>query len=161
MATSNGFTYQVDKDKLFAATVQIIREADYAVSEVDNTSKKIVYCVDRKGAFGGRFEATIFVRDSENAPAPSSVLTMKVVGLHNPATGSAANYRKFEVDLISFIVTKLSERQFQVATSTTKIAYKEGKRGNKGWLVLIVILVILAAASRFGAFGFLKALLPF
>ena len=157
MATSNSFTFQADKDTLFATTVQIIREAGYAISETDNTGKKIIYCVDRKGSFGGRYEATITVSGAENSA--TAVLGMKVAGLHNPATGSSASYRKFEVDLISFVVNKLSER-FQTVTASTKIAYKANKRGKGGWLILLGIIGLLVAVYAFGGLKFLKTFLP-
>jgi len=158
MATSNSFTFQTDKDTLFAATVQIIRGAGYAISEADNIGKKIIYCVDRKGSFGGRFEVTVTV-SAENSTASAAVLSMKVAGLHNPATGTAANYRKFEVELISFVVNELSKR-FQTITSSTKIAYTANKGGKGGWLVLLVIIGSLAAFYLFGGLQFLKDLLP-
>ena len=156
MATSNSFTFQTDKEALFVAIVQIIREAGYAISETDHVGKKIVYCVDRKGSFGGRYEAIISVSGAENSNA---VLNMKVAGLHNPATGSSASYRKFEVDLISFVVNKLSER-FQTVTSSTKIAYVANNGGIGGWLVLLGIIGLLAAVYVFGGLKFLKAFLP-
>ena len=155
MATSNSFTFQTDRETLFAATVQIIREAGYAISETDNVGKKIIYCVDRKGSFGGRYEATISVSGGENSTA---VLSMKVAGLHNPATGSAASYRKFEVDLISFVVDKLSAR-FQTVTSSTKIAYKANKGGFGGWFVLLGIIGVLVAVYALEGLKFLKILL--
>ena len=155
MATSNSFTFQTDRETLFASTVQIIREAGYAISETDNVGKKIIYCVDRKGSFGGRYEATISVSGGENSTA---VLSMKVAGLHNPATGSAASYRKFEVDLISFVVDKLSAR-FQTVTSSTKIAYKANKGGFGGWFVLLGIIGVLVAVYALEGLKFLKILL--
>jgi len=158
MATSNSFTFQADKDTLFATTVQIIREAGYAITETDNVGKKIVYCVDRKGSFGGRYEATINVSGTENSASPSAVFNMKVAGLHNPATGSSASYRKFEVELISFVVNKLSER-FQTVTSSTKITYTANKGSKKGWLVLLGIIGLLAVVYALGGLQFLKALL--
>ena len=155
MATSNSFTFQADRDTLFAAIVQIVRETEYAISEMDNVGKKIVYCVDRKGSFGGRYEAIITVSGSEKSTA---VLNMKVAGLHNPATGSPASYRKFEVELISFVVNKLSER-FQTVTSSTKIAYTANKRGMGGWLVLLGIIGLLVAVYALGGWKFLKIFL--
>jgi len=159
MATSNSFTFQTDKETLFAATVQIVRGAGYAISEADNIGKKIIYCVDRKGSFGGRFEVIATVSGAENSATSNAVLSMKVAGLHNPATGSAASYRKFEVELISFVVNELSQR-FQTVTSSTKIAYKGNKSGKKGWLVLLGIIGLLAAFYVFGGLQFLKNLVP-
>ena len=159
IATSNSFTFQADRETLFAAIVQIVREAEYAVSETDNVGRKIIYCVDRKGSFGGRYEATTIVSEAENPAAPTTVLSMKVAGLHNPATGSPASYRKFEVELISFIVNKLSER-FQTVTSSTKITCTANKRGIGGWLVLLGIIGLLAVVYALGGLEFLKALLP-
>jgi len=161
MATTNSITLQTDRDSLFAAAVQIVREGGYAITKTDGIAKKIVYHVDRKGAFGGRFEATVVVSEADPPAAGTAMLRMQVAGLHNPATGSAANYRKFEVDLINFVLEKATKR-FQVVTSSTQIAYTAGKSGKKGWLVLLVVLGLLAAVGVFGGvklLAFLKTLL--
>jgi len=157
MATTNSFTFQTDRDSLFAAAVQIVQEGGYAVTKIDATIKKIVYHVDRKGSFGGRFEATINVSEADPPAAGTAMIRMHVAGLHNPATGSAANYRKFEVELINYVLDRVSKK-FQIVASSTHIAPKASKGGNKGWLVLLVVLGVLAATVVLGGMKLLNFL---
>ena len=162
MATTNNFTFQTDRDSLFAAVVQTVQEGGYAVSKVDNVGKKIVYHVDRRGSFGGRFEATIAVTEADPPVAGTATLRMHVAGLHNPATGSAANYRKFEVEVINYVSDKVAKR-FQIVHSSTYIAPKASKGGIKGWLVPLVVVGVLVVVVLYGGaklLEFLKTLLP-
>ena len=162
MATTNNFTFQTDGDSLFAAVVQTVQEGGYAVTKVDNVGKKIVYHVDRRGSFGGRFQATIAVTEADPPAAGTATLRMHVAGLHNPATGSAANYRKFEVEVINYVSDRVAKK-FQIVASSTYIAPKASKGFNKGRLILFGIIGILAAIVVFGGaklLDFLKTLIP-
>jgi len=169
MPTANSVTFQTDKDSLFTAAIQIIRDAGYVISETDDAAKKIIYYADwKKGAYERRFETTITVSGSLQA----AILNVKAVFLLENAaevggvfgemlSNMISNDKKFESDLINFVINEL-KKQYKVASETT-IVNAPGAGGPKsegGCLVLLGFLGLLAAGCGFGCFTFWATLFP-
>lgn len=164
MATARSVTFQADKDSLFAATIRIVRDAGYPISETDDAARRINYYADtpRRGLFAShRFEVTITVSGESQTTATTAMLSMKTVGITvTPRSNGAPEQNPtFEGEVIDFIITQLKKR-YPVVASATTIANAPGAGGQKtGCLVMLGFLGLLAAGSGCGFLMLLAALL--
>ena len=158
MATARSVTFQVGKDTLFAAVIQIIQGAGYVISETDDAARKIVYYVDTPGSFmvpSNRFEVTITVSGASQTAATTAMLSMKTIGITIVDRGGfrgqgPAEDAKFEGNVINFCINEL-RKQYQVVAAATTNANAPGAGGQKGGcLVLLGFLGLLATGSGFG-----------
>lgn len=174
MAIANSVTFGTDKDTLFSAVIQIVNDAGYIISETDDAARKIVYYADLKRALTPqqRFEITISVsgrgqnqkQENSSQPPATAMLNIRIVGLEYQLWNDIliANDKKFENELITFIIGEL-QKEYVVVVSEKQITNAPGTGtggGKGGCLVVLAYLGLLAAGGGFGCYTLLMSLWP-
>lgn len=125
MASANSMTFETDKDTLFAATLQIIKDAGYIIAETDDAAKRLVYVAQMKKSNepDHRFEVIVTVSGTSQQSAMVSIKASDT--LVNNEKQADTN---FENQLILFVLNELRQ-QYQIISQAT-VRNAPGAGGN-------------------------------